>query len=482
MAFQTLNSPCADAHSPIVAMPWMQQQAFQTAMMAAPSLPAMAMPQVPNHTDTVYAPAMWPVVPGCANRIEIGDTLGGSIENQSGGNVPMPTLLEKPLKSPGFGSKMGGGGGNSPQPQAGNGRSSKGPISKLQEFVQSSKAYPLPSSCPVLQWSHENRMVGSSLHFRATTAFLLDGVPHHVLGGWWPSKKQAQRDAAERALGFFIGRYGEELAKGPLGSPSRSQAGSSPFRSPSSRLLGSFDQETSEVQMLEEYCGAQPPRWNCRWEATGEEGEALCQATVEVEYIGAPHVFAGRRCSTKDAARNDTARRVLWYLQVPGYESAFQADHDLVKSMAQEIPEPVVGAWPPSGAVSNGLARTPTPSTAHASDNDSSPGDCLSPSDCSLCPSPQSVSQKTDHAALERKTVVMRLQNRLQKIFAKQLTPGKSVWSWRYERDQDGHFKASVHIALLDKSFSGGWAEGHQAAQMEACQELFAFLDKEYKQ
>jgi len=45
-------------------------------------------------------------------------------------------------------------------------RSSKGPISKLQEFVQSSKVHPLPSSCAVLQWSHENRMAGSSLQFR----------------------------------------------------------------------------------------------------------------------------------------------------------------------------------------------------------------------------------------------------------------------------------------------------------------------------
>ena len=61
-------------------------------------------------------------------------------------------------------------------------------------------------------------MAGSSLQFRATTSFLLDGVPHHVLGGWWPSKKQSQRDAAERALAFFIGMCGQELAKGKDGN------------------------------------------------------------------------------------------------------------------------------------------------------------------------------------------------------------------------------------------------------------------------
>ncbi|CAL1125812.1 unnamed protein product [Cladocopium goreaui] len=98
--------------------------------------------------------------------------------------------------------------------------------------------------------------------------------------------------------------------------------------------------------------------------------------------------------------------------------------------------------------------------------------------------SPTSPGPKSQAEAelLERKTTVMRLQNRLQKIFAKQLTPGKSVWCWRYEKNEVDHtFQASVHISLLDRSFTGGWAATHQAAQMEACNQLAAFLDRDFK-
>ena len=103
--------------------------------------------------------------------------------------------------------------------------------------------------------------------------------------------------------------------------------------------------------------------------------------------------------------------------------------------------------------------------------------------DLSPC-SPTSPGHKSQAEAdlLERKTTVMRLQNRLQKIFAKQLTPGKSVWCWRSEKNESAHtFQASVHISLLDRSFTGGWAATHQAAQMEACNQLAAFLDKDFK-
>lgn len=340
-----------------------------------------------------------------------------------------------------------------------NSRSSKGPISKLQEFVQSSKAHPLPSSCAVLQWSHENRMAGSSLQFRATTSFLLDGVPHHVLGGWWPSKKQSQRDAAERALAFFIGMCGQELAKGKDGNNGckvRSQNGK--------------HEEAPEEADLEAFVGQQL-QWSCRWEAQTDQAYdgALCKATVEFTYLGIPHVFAGKACTSKAAARADTARRVLWYLHASGYENAFEVEQEQVKALAQAIPEPVPGTWPPLEALGS-----PVSTTASAGDQELD----LSPS------SPTSPGPKSQAEAelLERKTTVMRLQNRLQKIFAKQLTPGKSVWCWRYEKNEVDHtFQASVHISLLDRSFTGGWAATHQAAQMEACNQLAAFLDRDFK-
>jgi len=340
-----------------------------------------------------------------------------------------------------------------------NSRSSKGPISKLQEFVQSSKAHPLPSSCAVLQWSHENRMAGSSLQFRATTSFLLDGVPHHVLGGWWPSKKQSQRDAAERALAFFIGMCGQELAKGKDGNGYK-------FRGQNITK----HEDCPEEADLEAFVGQQL-QWSCRWEAQAEQGYdgALCKATVDFTYLGIPHVFAGKACTSKAAARADTAKRVLWYLHAPGYENVFEVEQEQVKALAQAIPEPVPGTWPPAEASAG------SPSTV-ASNGDQE----LDMSPCS----PTSPGHKSQAEAelLERKTTVMRLQNRLQKIFAKQLTPGKSVWCWRYEKSEVDHtFQASVHISLLDRSFTGGWAATHQAAQMEACNQLAAFLDKDFK-
>ncbi|CAK9023784.1 Ubiquitin thioesterase OTU1 [Durusdinium trenchii] len=342
-----------------------------------------------------------------------------------------------------------------------NSRSSKGPISKLQEFVQSSKTHPLPSSCAVLQWSHENRMAGSSLQFRATTSFLLDGVPHHVLGGWWPSKKQSQRDAAERALAFFIGMCGQELSKGQQGNSGYKSRGQNDAK----------HEEDPEVMDLQDFVGQQL-QWSCRWEVQEEQTHdygALCKATVEFTYLGIPHVFAGKACTGKSLAKADTARRVLWYLHAPGYENAFEVEQEHVKVLAQAIPEPVPGTWPPS------VEAMGSPSTVAST--------CEQEMDLSPC-SPTSPGHKSQAEAdlLERKTTVMRLQNRLQKIFAKQLTPGKSVWCWRYEKNESDHtFQASVHISLLDRSFTGGWAATHQAAQMEACNQLAAFLDKDFK-
>eukprot|EP00931_Biecheleriopsis_adriatica_P034565 TRINITY_DN1994_c0_g1_i2.p1 TRINITY_DN1994_c0_g1~~TRINITY_DN1994_c0_g1_i2.p1 ORF type:complete len:454 (+),score=95.26 TRINITY_DN1994_c0_g1_i2:87-1448(+) len=361
-------------------------------------------------------------------------------------------------------------------------RSSKGPISQLQEFVQSSKAHPLPSSCAVLQWSHENRMAGSSLQFRATTSFILDGVPHHVLGGWWASKKQSQRDAAERALTFFVGMCGQEIMKSADKMPSDGLVGGEASTS-SPADLSNLERD---VMTLQRFLGdSVEVSWNCRWEAQKDlphlDMEALCRSSVEFNYLGVPHVFAGKLCRSKAAARADTARRVLWYLHCPGYECLFEADQERVKTLAQVIPEPVAGMWPPgqvfqeAGYVMLGAASpVSTVASSSAHDFDSS----------SPASSPSASPGQRKHGAqpevLERKTTVMRLQNRLQKIFAKQLTPGKSVWSWRYDKnDQDGSFQASVHIDLLDKTFSGGWAPTHQAAQMEACQKLWAFLDED---
>merc|ERR1719159_743783 len=83
-----------------------------------------------------------------------------------------------------------------------------GPISRLQEFVQSDRRYPVSSHRPILSWDFDTRMANAvTLEFRSTVSFVLEGVPHHAVGSWQSSKKGAQRDAAERVLGLLIGMW-----------------------------------------------------------------------------------------------------------------------------------------------------------------------------------------------------------------------------------------------------------------------------------
>lgn len=342
----------------------------------------------------------------------------------------------------------------------------------LQEFVQSSKAQPLPSSCAVLQWSHENRMSGSQLQFRGTTAFLLDGLPHHVQGGWWPSKKQAQRDAAERALSFFVGMCGQLMASNAddmlAGFIDREPAAACTTALEDVELDVKAD---DHVQVLEFACNG-ACSWKCRWETQEPKSgkvllESLCRATIEISCLGVPHTFAGKLCTSKAAAMQDAAKRVLWYMNCPGYEAGFEVVPEQVKTLAQAIPSPAAACWPSNqdaGCCSSPIAMSPCSEIA---------SDLGTPCDSS----PQ---QQTDQAELlYRKTTVMRLQNKLQKLFAKQLTPGKSVWCWRYEHNaHDGIYQASVEIPLLGRTFTGDWMSTHQAAQMEACNELRSFLEK----
>mmetsp|Transcript_90463 Transcript_90463/g.240273 ORF Transcript_90463/g.240273 Transcript_90463/m.240273 type:complete len:379 (-) Transcript_90463:225-1361(-) len=211
----------------------------------------------------------------------------------------------------------------------------RGAISQLQEFVQGAKIYPMPPNCPVLQWDYETRMMGTSLKFKAIVAFLLDGVPHHAAGTWKASKKIAQRDAAERALGLFVNRWGA------LALEERCAASW-----PQNRGIGSSSSSSTCMDarvQLEEFCGrlvphvAMPLHWRHRWEGK------FCQAFVDVRLMEVDHTFPSRSCQSIDVAYMDVARRVLWYLQCPGFEDAFEPDFEYVRAAAQTIPEPALG-------------------------------------------------------------------------------------------------------------------------------------------
>lgn len=227
----------------------------------------------------------------------------------------------------------------------------KGAISQLQEFVQASKHFPLPPSCPILQWQFDSRTADGSLEFRATVAFLLDAVPHHIVGAWHPSKKVAQRDAAERALGMLVGRWGEcallrEEDADAEYAPSQREAapgdGSDTDGAcwPARSEVPALPVPGAEAQALEGLCrsviATSKPQW---WSQREKEG-GLCRAFVRLELMGVPHTFAGRPCETLEAAATDTAKRVLWYLQCPGFQTAFEPDPETLKTMAVEIPSP----------------------------------------------------------------------------------------------------------------------------------------------
>lgn len=316
----------------------------------------------------------------------------------------------------------------------------RGAISQLQEFVQGAKIYPMPPNCRVLQWDYETRMSGTSLKFKALVAFLLDGVPHHVAGAWKPSKKLAQRDTAERTLGLFVNRWGElaltehsEAAVPVATRPSRAAeaAETQGAQGAQARLLAFCETLASYV--------TSPPRFSSRVEANG-----LCQAFVELGLLEVPHTFPGRPCRTAEDALTDAARRVLWYLQCPGYEEAFEPDVDFVRQAAQTIPGPAT-AWVRGEACEDG----------------------------------------EEQQLAERKTTIMRVQNRLQQAYARQLEAGTSPWYWTFEKDPRDRgwpplCRATVHVPLAGRTFVGEWFRGQREAQISTCTQISEFLDREF--
>jgi len=263
----------------------------------------------------------------------------------------------------------------------------------------------------------------ATLQFRATVAFLLEGVPHHAAGAWYPSKKMAQRDAAERSLHFFVGQWGKEL----LGKQWPNMPCSA----------------ESEVQVLEAYCltsadlcGGAPPKFT----VTCLEDSGLFEAHVEMQLISVPHKFKGAPAASEQAARADAARRVLWYLQCPGFEQLFDLDPNDPAVLSLKIP-------PPSDTWSS---------------CDSLAADAVE--------------------VAEKKTAVMRVQNRLQQTFSRNLRSGQSVWEWCYETDgKDDQwpplYRASVQIPVVDRTFTGDWARGQREAQISAITHVTSFLD-----
>jgi len=404
----------------VIATPaWAHMQARTLPVGMAMTGPAVAMPVAEEHGWTANgATGALPVQFVCAPVAQVPDAKGVFL--------PMLHRTKTPQAAAGLDPK------SHSSPATSNASptddsTNKGAISQLQEFVQGAKIFPLPPNCPVLQWDYDTKMVGTSLEFRATVAFLLDGVTHHTVGVWRPSKKLAQRDASERTLGLFVSRWASLITL--------------------DELTGSTEVEPlppadSKVDLLEKFCKrlsldreAEPVSMSHRWDG------GTCQAFVEIQLLDVPHTFAGVAKPTQDAAYEDVARRVLWYLQCPGYEDCFEPDTKYVKAVAQDIPKPAF-CW---------------------------------------CKDENEGEEKN---LAERKTTIMRVQNKLQQAYARQLEAGKSVWYWSYECDNKdkswpGLFRASAHVPLADRVFTGTWQQGQREAQINTCGLISKFLDEE---
>lgn len=304
---------------------------------------------------------------------------------------------------------------------------SKGPIALLQEFIQAHSHVRIPQKRTILQWEYDTRMEdNATLQFSACVAFLHNGVPHYVAGQWLNSKKNAQRQAAESALRFLVANRGVEVNK-VAGAVQDSHVAERDSAGREVRLLHA-------VYPLLPGCHGEP-----KWDVIREQ-DGSCRAVVELCVDGVVHKLAGGAQGDDAAAKLDAARRVLWYLQVPGFEDLFEPNPSAPSVSAKVIPAP------PTGWI----------------------GD-------------EEEEQDAAHTA-ERKTAIMRVQNRLQQLLAKRLLNGQPVWEWEYEVDPDDTTwprlcRATARVAIIGKTFTGGWATGQRAAQVDTADQVAAYLD-----
>lgn len=319
-------------------------------------------------------------------------------------------------------------------------------IAWFQEFLQGSKDCKVPSRFSVLQWSYEERMAQSSnLEFRATVRFLLDRIPHHATGTWQSGKKAAMRDAADRACTLFVTRWGEasvdlggvtskepQICK-PQPEPEPEQGANN---SEAARVAATLD----VAQELVRYCrlvsssgqsSFMSERCHIHW--NHEQDNQGYIVFVEFELVGVSHKFGGpHRASLSDACE-DTARRVLWYLQCPGYEDVFEPNPDI--DIAKDIPE----------APKNWIQQD-TPE-----------------------------SDMKEEA--EEKTAVMRLQNRLQQAYSKLIPPGTPAIRWEINR-QPPMICAIAKVPAVGKEFCSELKKSQREAKIDACKKVFKFLDE----
>mmetsp|Transcript_51733 Transcript_51733/g.113438 ORF Transcript_51733/g.113438 Transcript_51733/m.113438 type:complete len:377 (+) Transcript_51733:36-1166(+) len=281
-----------------------------------------------------------------------------------------------------------------------------GSVAQLQDFVCSQSNLPQQK---VLAWSFEQHLDPSmQVLYRGTVSFSVDtSEPLHFCGGWQVSKRVAQRDTAERVLWYYQRRG--QLVWAPqqdFGGTCGAAQGQSVNDHTADSVASLFDllAERKGRLLIED----KDFLWNVEELHDLDRNGKIFRATLSVLLDDkTPRHFCGGWHSEVAAARDDTADRVLWFIE----HSA------------------------------SGLG--------HNDDSD--------------------------------KTVLMYVQNQLQKLFGKKLPQGQSVWMWSYESSEADMqvFRAVAHLPILDKRFVGAWCRGKKAAQRSACAKVREFLDSE---
>eukprot|EP00439_Symbiodinium_sp_Y106_P066407 s1553_g10.t2 len=155
-----------------------------------------------------------------------------------------------------------------------------------------------------------------------------------------------------------------------------------------------------------------------------------------------PHQFAGAWCTSVSDAVSDAAQRVLWYF---GLGTGFQGTS---LSTTAQAAEPL-------------------------------PPQLLSPKEIGTSPG-ASVGSEPRHP-VEDKTILMQVQNMLQKTFSKDTAAGEKVWVWTYEPSPADPqvFRAIAQVPAIGRTFQGDWCRGKKFAQRNACLAVKAFLEEQ---
>lgn len=349
-------------------------------------------------------------------------------------------------------------GGSSPGAPDGTGEAGEAAnaVSLLQELIQRRSSF--SAHTKILTWNFEQQLDNdNALQFRAVVSFLFNDVPHHFCGGWQTSKKKAQRDTAERVRHYLDQRFEPSQGGGDdVAPPSAAHAAIDPCSLP--------DDVLRELQSIEGSAGSarhsdgddsfgDPLEWQIEERPHSDGVVDNFKATLTFFIQNVPHHFAGGWSADGAAARRDVAERVLWYFgrSPEGFHVAER---------------PVIGR-PPSqlvGAAAVGDAPSP--------DRGAGPGISATASTGGEARQPQQ--------AVEDKTILMQVQNLLQKKFARDTKPGQQVWVWEYEPDSHDPqlFRARVEVPAWGEKFTGDWCRGKKLAQRNACIVVKRNLDR----